>query len=116
MRMNETQTLTIPYFLERSFSRYGENKALGFVGEDVLTYNDVKNSLEAVMAMLEKYSVSRGDKVAILSGSMPNWGVTYMAITSMGAIVVPILPDFTQDEVSNVLRHSETSAIFVSGA
>ena len=116
MRMNETQTFTIPYFLERSFSRYGENKALGFVGEDVLTYNDVKNSLEAVMAMLEKYSISRGDKVAILSGSMPNWGVTYMAITSMGAVVVPILPDFTPEEVSNVLRHSETSAIFVSTA
>lgn len=111
-----TKTLTIPCFLEQSFSRYGENKALGFVGEEVLTYNDLKRSLEAVMAMLEKYSIGRGDKVAILSGSMPNWGITYLAITSMGAVVVPVLPDFTPEEVSNVLRHSETSAIFVSGA
>ena len=116
MQMNGNESLTIPYFLERSFSRYGENKALGFVGEEVLTYNSVKRSVEAVMAMLEKYTIGRGDKVAILSGSMPNWGITYMAVTSMGAVVVPILPDFTAEEVSNVLRHSETSAIFVSGA
>ena len=114
--MSGTKTLTIPCFLEQSFSRYGENKALGFVGEEVLTYNELKRSLEAVMAMLERYSIGRGDKVAILSGSMPNWGITYLAITSMGAVVVPILPDFTPEEVSNVLRHSETSAIFVSGA
>jgi len=116
MRMNGTKTLTIPYSLEQSFIRYGENKALGFVGEEVLTYNELKRSLEAVMAMLEKYSIGHGDKVAILSGSMPNWGITYLAITSMGAVVVPVLPDFTPEEVSNVLRHSETSAIFVSGA
>jgi len=111
-----TKTLTIPYSLGESFSRYGENRALGFVGEEVLTYNELKRSLEAVMAMLEKYSIGRGDKVAILSGSMPNWGITYLAITSMGAVVVPVLPDFTPEEVSNVLRHSEASAIFVSGA
>jgi len=116
MGMNEKQTLTIPYFAEKSFSKYGQHNALGFVGEPVLTYNDVKRSVDAVMALLEKYSIGRGDKVAILSGSMPNWGITYLAIVSMGAVVVPVLPDFTSDEVSNVLRHSEATAIFVSGA
>ncbi|TFH50202.1 MAG: long-chain fatty acid--CoA ligase [Bacteroidia bacterium] len=114
--MKEQERLTIPYLVGKSFDRYGENKALGFVGEVILSYSEVKRSVDAVMAMLEKNSVNRGDKVAILSGSMPNWGVTYVAITSLGAVVVPVLPDFTVDEIANVLKHSEASVVFVSGA
>lgn len=114
--MNENQTLTIPYFAGRSFSGYGERKALGFVGEEMLTYNDLKESVDAVMALLEKYSIGHGDRVAILSSSMPNWGVSYLAISSMGAVVVPILPDFTADEIANVLNHSGAKAIFVSNS
>jgi long-chain acyl-CoA synthetase len=34
----------------------------------------------------------------------------------MGAVVVPILPDFTPSEVSNVINHSGANAIFVSGS
>jgi long-chain acyl-CoA synthetase len=45
---------------------------------------------------------------------MPNWGSTYFAITFMGAIAVPILPDFSKAEVANVLEHSGAKAIFIS--
>ncbi|TFH47703.1 MAG: hypothetical protein E4G92_04755, partial [Bacteroidia bacterium] len=47
---------------------------------------------------------------------MPNWGVTYLAITSMGAVAVPILPDFSAGEVANVLTHSGARLLFVSSA
>jgi len=114
--MEEKLTLTIPYMTERSFSMYGKSKALGFVGEETLTYNDLKCTVNAVMAMLEKYSICRGDKVALLSTSMPNWGATYFAITSMGAVAVPILPDFSQEEIGNVLQHSGAVALFVSNS
>ena len=46
---------------------------------------------------------------------MPNWGAAYLAITSMGAVAVPILPDFTPGEIANVLNHSEAKALFLSG-
>jgi len=65
-------------------------------------------------AFLEKIDIHPGDKVAILSTNMPNWGIAYFAITFMGAVVVPILPDFSPDEVANVLDHSEAKTIFVS--
>ena len=45
---------------------------------------------------------------------MPNWGVAYFAITFMGAVAVPILPDFSITEVANVLEHSGAKAIFIS--
>ena len=108
--------LTIPSLIAESFKRHGQNKAMGFVGEEVITYNQFEKRIGAVIALLEKYSVQPGEKVAILSGSMPNWGVTYFAITSMGAVVVPILPDFTADEVSNVMLHAGVKVLFVSGS
>ncbi len=114
--MEYNKVLTIPFLAGESFRKHGGNKAMGFVGEEVITYDQLKGTVESVMALLEKYSVQKGDKVAILSGGMPNWGAIYLAVTSMGAVVVPVLNDFTPGEISNVLTHSGTKMIFVSGA
>jgi len=114
--MENKKVLTIPFLAGESFRKHGGNKAMGFVGEEVITYDQLKGKVESVMALLEKYSVQKGDKVAILSGGMPNWGAVYLAVTSMGAVVVPVLNDFTPGEISNVLIHSGTKVIFVSGA
>ena len=112
--MDNNQVLTIPFLAGESFRRHGENKAMGFVGEEVISYNQLKERTDSVIRLLEEYSVQPGDRVAILSGSMPNWGVTYLAITSMGAVAVPILPDFSAGEVANVLSHSGAKVLFVS--
>jgi len=112
--MDNNQVLTIPSLAGESFRRHGENKAMGFVGEEVISYNQLKERTDSVIRLLEEYSVQPGDRVAILCGSMPNWGVTYLAITSMGAVAVPILPDFSVGEVANVLTHSGARVLFVS--
>jgi long-chain acyl-CoA synthetase len=65
-------------------------------------------------AFLEKLNVGKGDKVAILSSNMPNWGVAYFAITFMGAVVVPLLPEFLTTEIENLLVHSGAKMIFAS--
>ena len=67
-----------------------------------------------MIAFLEKIGICPGDKVAILSTNMPNWGVVFFSITFMGAVAVPVLPDFSNKEVGNVLEHSGAKAIFVS--
>lgn len=114
--MERKVVLTIPALAAESFRKNGDNKAMGFVGEEVMTYNQLKSTVDAIIAMLEKYSVGHGDRVALLSGSMPNWGATYLAVTSMGAVVVPILPDFSPEEISNILTHSGSKVLFVSSA
>jgi long-chain acyl-CoA synthetase len=114
--MENKKVLTIPFLAGESFRKHGVNKAMGFVAEEVITYDQLKGKVDSVMALLEKYSVQKGDKVAILSGGMPNWGAVYLAVTSMGAIIVPVLNDFTPGEISNVLIHSGAKVIFVSGS
>jgi len=112
--MHEFSTLALPNLLSETVSLHGNRPALTFVGEDPMTYNELQKKVNAVMAFLEKQGVKHGDRVALLSSNMPNWGVSFFAIASMGAVVVPILPDFSKEEVENVLEHSEAKAIFVS--
>ncbi|MEZ4999816.1 MAG: long-chain fatty acid--CoA ligase [Bacteroidales bacterium] len=105
---------TLPGVLEDTFARFGDRDAFKFVGEKGLSYNEFRSKVHSTIAWLEKMGVNPGDRVAILSPNIPNWPVAYFAIASMGAIVVPILPDFSSDEVKNVLTHSEAGTIFVS--
>lgn len=110
------EKLTFKALLDNTVEKHGDSNAFGFVGEEPLSYNDVAANVAALIAMFEKAGIKSGDKVAILSTNMPNWGVTYFAITSMGAVAVPILPDFSSTEVKNIIEHSESKMIFVSEA
>ncbi len=112
--MKDFPTLTLPALLKQSVEKYGDRPAVAFVGDNPITYSEFDNRRLSIISMLEKMEIQPGDRVALLSANMPNWGITYFAIASMGAIVVPILPDFSAVEIDNVLTHSEAKAIFVS--
>ncbi len=105
---------TLPKLLEESFRKYGDRPALGTVGKEILTYSDLKNKIDSIVTLLESLGIEKGNKVAILSNNMPHWGVTYFAILTLGAVAVPLLPDFSTNEIVNILNHSESKAIFVS--
>lgn len=108
------QNLTFPLVFKRSFKEFSNLNALCFVGEKALTYAEVEQKVNQIIASLETLGIQPGDKVAILSTNQPNWGITYLAITFMGAVVVPLLPDFHPDEISNILKHSESKLLFIS--
>ena len=112
--MEDLGTLTLPALFANTVKNHGNHPAMALVGETPMTYDDLDRKIKAVMAWLEKLGIKPGDKIAILSPSMPNWGISYYAITFMGAIVVPILTDFNADEIGNIIEHSEAKAIFIS--
>jgi long-chain acyl-CoA synthetase len=112
----EPRILTFPAIFRDTLSRHGRSNALSFVDEQPLTYEDLDREISSVISFLERNNISGGDRVAILSTNMPNWGVAYFAITFMGAVAVPILPDFSAAEVLNVIEHSGAKLIFVSSS
>ncbi|HUX55789.1 MAG TPA: AMP-binding protein [Bacteroidales bacterium] len=106
--------MTFPAMFNETLKKFGKQNAYSFVGEEPKSYEKVNEEAQALIALLEKNGICPGDKVAILSSNMPNWGVAFFSITFMGAIVVPILPDFSKQEVYTVLEHSGAKAIFIS--
>ena len=108
--------LTFPAMFNETLRKFGKHSAYAFVGEEPKTYESVNKEIQAVIAFLEMKDIHPGDKVAILSLNMPNWAVAYFSITFMGAVVVPILPDFSPTEVANILEHSGAKALFISNS
>jgi long-chain acyl-CoA synthetase len=106
--------LTFPAMFNETLRKFGKCNAYTFVGEEPKSYETVNKDIMALIAFLEKNGICPGDKVAVLSSNMPNWGVAYFSITFMGAIAIPILPDFSSTEVGNVLEHSGAKALFIS--
>ena len=97
-----------------SFSQFPERPFVANVDGDVITYAQAQEKIRELQAFLTSVGIEQGDKVAICSENMPHWGITYLAIMSMGAVAVPILPDFHSNEVRHIVNHSEAKAIFVS--
>jgi len=112
--MNSHLAFTLPEIFRQVVENHGKLPFVSFVGESPVTYAQAMDRVTALQAMLQKMNIEKGDRVAILSTNMPHWGIAYLAITGMGAAVVPLLPDFSVEEVKNVLTHSEAKAIFVS--
>lgn len=109
-----TRKLTFPSLFEASVRSNADNIALSFVDGKPLTYKEMDLKIKMVMQQLTGLGIKPGDKVALLSLNSPEWGLTYFAITFLGAVVVPMLPDFTASELQNILVHSEAKALFVS--
>ena len=105
---------TLPCILRTSFEKFPGRPALSFVGKTPITYSELQNEVRKYTALLLEAGVTRGDKVAILAPSMPKWGVAYFAIVCLGAIAVPLLPDFSKAEVEGILSHSDACFVFVS--
>ncbi len=112
--MNNSTITTFPSLLKYAVENYPDRPAYAYVGEEPVTYSNVNDKVDALISLLERSGIEKGDKVGLLSANMPNWGITYFAITSMGAVVVPMLPDFSLTEISNVIDHSDMKALFVS--
>lgn len=108
------QPRTLRDILEQSSARFGGKVALAFHGGESFTYADVAAQAGELSAFLRERGIATGDRVVILGENSPRWGVAYFAITSMGAIAVPILTEFPPKEIARIVEHSGSGAIFVS--
>ena len=95
-------------YSKKQYTQWYDTKEGGY------TYNEFKSKCDSLSKKLTQYGIGAGDKVAILSQSMPNWSVAFFSIVPFGRIAIPILPDSSENEVTNILEHSESKVIFVS--
>jgi len=105
---------TLPNMIKRTCAAYPQNLALSMADETPLTYQELSYQIDELIQFMDVQGIIKGDKVAILSQNMPQWGIAYLAVTVMGAIVVPILTDFHVNEILHIIKHSDSKMVFVS--
>ena len=105
---------TLYELVRNSVEKFASKVAFSMFEGDDVTYAEVGRRIEKVQEILTGAGLRAGDKVALLSSNMPNWGVCYFAVTSAGMVAVPILPDFSGEELDMIIAHSEAKALLVS--
>lgn len=105
-----TEKLTLRDIMLNSAERWPDRPATGPAGTDSITYAGFLADAGAWASWLVTLGLKKGDRVAILSESLPSWGAAYFGIASAGFVAVPILPDFTDAQVSHIVSHAEIRA------
>ena len=105
---------TFQHLLENSVKLFEKRPAVSFTDEKPITYGEFYTKVKQTQKLLTNLGLCAGDNIAILSPSSPFWGITYFAIVLMGCVAVPLLHDFTENEIASCLKHSNSKALFVS--
>lgn len=111
----ENGIATLAKLFDYATLKHSKRKMSAFIdGGQEYTYASFRNRCLDLSHRMSRFGVSAGDKVAILSQNMPNWTVAFFSTTPFRRVIVPILPDSSEHEVTNILTHSGTKVLFVS--
>lgn len=117
LRMKTLTSYTFQSFLDAVCSRTPERTAYSVFGEEeekAVTYRLLRWYSECVGTFLLRKGIKKGDRVAIMGESSPTWMMMYLGTVIIGAVAVPILPDFSSSETEEILSQSGASAICIN--
>ncbi|EGQ17296.1 MULTISPECIES: AMP-binding protein [Prevotellaceae] len=106
----------IPSFnrlIQKSIVENWERDALTDFKGATLQYHDVARKIEKLHIMFENSGVQKGDKIALAGRNSAAWAAAFLAVLTYGAIAVPILHEFTADQIHNIVNHSDAKLLFV---
>lgn len=78
-----------------------------------LQYHDVARKIEKLHILFEHSGIQQGDKIAICGRNSSAWACAFLATLTYGAVAVPILHEFTAEQIHNIVNHSEAKLLFV---
>lgn len=101
------------YYIEHSIKTHWNHQALTDYKGTTHTYKDVARKIAKLHLLFENGGIRKGDKIALCSRNMSNWGIAFLATLSYGAVAIPILHEFKPDNIHHIINHSGARLLFV---
>ena len=99
-------------------AKYGEKPAFSLLSEEkierTITYAQFGIRARQLGSLLRQFGIGNGDRVLLLSENCPEWPVTYFGIAMAGAVSVPLLTGFSEEQIQHIASHAGISAICLS--
>ncbi len=99
-------------YIEESIVKSWNVEALSNYREKGYTYREIAEKILQLHIAFEFYGIKEGDKIALLGKNSAHWCITYLAVVTYGAVIVPVLPDFKPDDAANIINHSDSVLLF----
>jgi len=106
------------YTLHGAFaSRAGRNPERAFVlrGDATLNWRQFAGAADATARVLGARGVGKGDRVAVMARNSDGHVTVLFALARLGAIMVPVNPEFGAEEARYVLHHAGVRGVVASG-
>jgi long-chain acyl-CoA synthetase len=98
---------------EQSFKDNWDRDALSNYQGSTIKYSELARRIKLLHLSFEKCGLQKGDKVALCSRNQANWGVSFLAALTYGAVPVPILHEFKAGNIHYLVNHCEAKVLFV---
>ena len=83
-------------------------------GSEPVTFGETANKIKELHEIFKSLDIKKGDKIALCGKNSTNWAITYLATVTFGAVIVPLLSDFTAEEIHHLVNHSDSKLFFAS--
>jgi long-chain acyl-CoA synthetase len=100
-------------YIEQSIRLNWDIEALSNYKEKGYSYKTIAEKILKLHILLKESGIKEGDKIALIGKNSANWCVIYLATVTYGAIIVPILPDFKPEDLTNIINHSDSRLLFI---
>lgn len=107
------QAISFNSLIEKSIVENWNLDALTDYKGKTLQFHDVARKIEKLHILYENCGIQKGDKIALCGRNSSSWAVAFLATLTYGAIAVPILHEFTADQIHNIVNHSDAKLLFV---
>jgi long-chain acyl-CoA synthetase len=100
-------------YIEQSIRHNWTIEALSNYREQGYTYKQIAEQILKLHILFRETDIRESDKIALVGRNSVNWCIVYLAVVTYGAVIVPILPDFKPEDLTNLINHSDSKLLFV---
>lgn len=100
--------------LQNATRKYWDKSALNTIDGEAFTYGQMAARIEKFHLFFDRVGLQKGSHIAICARNGARWGMSYMAVNTYEAVIVPILADFTPESIEHLVHHSDSIALFTS--
>ncbi len=106
-----------PHYLERlqnATKKYWDKVALNTIGGESFSFGQMAVQIEKFHLAFQALGFKKGEKIALYAANGARWGMVYMAVNTYETVIVPLLADFTPENASFLVNHSDSVALFTN--
>lgn len=99
-------------YLHNKITSHWDEPGLTDYGRETFTNAHVAENIEKLHIVFEKAGLQKGDRIAISGRNSARWAISFLAIQTYGCVAVPVLSDFTPENIQSLCEHSESKMLF----
>ena len=94
-----------------SRAAFGRDRPFVIYAQRTWRWGEFQDAVQRAARMLADRGIAHGDRVAVMAPNSDSYALLFFALARIGAMLVPVNPEFGVEEAGYVLKHAEVSAV-----